>query len=183
MKPVLMIHEVNASMFSLPLENYVLTFDDGLYSQFYYFDRFKSIPTRKIFFISSNIICDGVQSLDFPTCAKAHQKAFAGNKEDYMTVPQIQELMSDPLVSIGGHGHSHTRLSYYSKLTEKIAYIKKDTEEMLSWFKKTLGCKPIDFCFPYNDDFDGVYGGILKHYGFVNFYGRERIPVEKLLQS
>jgi hypothetical protein len=183
MKPVLMIHEVTEEILSLSLDDYILTFDDGLYSQYYYFEHFKSIPTEKIYFISSDIVCNGSQSTEFPVCRDAHKKAFNGNKEDYMTVVQIQELMQDPLVTIGAHSHSHTRLGHYSKLTEKIAHIKNDTETMLEWFKTNLGFSPIDFCFPYNDDFGGVYAGVLKHYGFVNFYGRERKPVETLLHN
>lgn len=183
MKPVLMIHEVNESMFSLPLEDYILTFDDGLYSQFYYFDQFKSIPTQKIYFISSNITCDSTQSLEFPTCSEAHKKAFAGNKEDYMTVDQIKELMQDPLVSIGAHSHSHTRLCHYSKIIEKMTHIKQDTELMLAWFKDNLNLVPNKFCFPYNEDFDGIYRGLLKKYGFIDFYGSERIAIESLVAT
>jgi hypothetical protein len=183
MKPVLMIHEIDERVFSLPLEKYILTFDDGLYSQFYYFDRFKSIPTEKIYFISSGIICDGVQSTDFPTCREAHQKAFVGNTEDYMTVAQIKELMADPLVTIGGHSHTHNRLGSYTKLVERIKHIKDDTELMLEWFKANLGVTPTKFCFPYNDDYQGIYQSLLKIYGFTGFYGRERTPIEMLLHT
>jgi hypothetical protein len=183
MKPVLMIHEIKEAMFSLPLENYTLTFDDGLYSQFYYFDKFKSIPTEKIYFISSGIVCNGKQSVEFPTCVDAHKKAFEGNTEDYMTLAQIKELMQDPLVSIGGHSHSHRRLDSYSKIVERLQYLKQDTETMISWFEENLGFVPKQFCFPYNNDYQGMYSGILKHYGFNELYGRERIPVETLLHT
>jgi hypothetical protein len=182
-KPVLMIHEVRETMFSLPLDQYILTFDDGLYSQYYYFDKFKSIPTEKIYFISSNIICTGTQSMEFPMCQEAHKKAFAGNTEDYMTLDQIKELMQDPFVSIGGHSHSHKRLDNYSKIVERIQHIKSDTEAMIEWFEENLGFIPKQFCYPYNNDCQGVYSGILKHYGFTDLYGRERIPVETLLQN
>ena len=66
MKPVLMIHEITEKLFDLNLEDYTLTFDDGLYSQYYHYDKFKSINTDKIFFISSNILCEGIQSTEFP---------------------------------------------------------------------------------------------------------------------
>jgi hypothetical protein len=179
-KPVLMFHEIREWMFDLPLENYTLTFDDGLYSQFYYFERFKNIPTEKIYFISSNIVCEEMQSTEFPCCQTAHKKAFIGNKEDYMTLDQIKELMADPLVTIGGHSHSHTRFGHFDKLMERIVYIKNDTETMLKWFEDNLGFKPTAFCFPYNEDLDGIYREFLKKYGFINFYGRERIAVETL---
>jgi hypothetical protein len=68
MKPILMIHEIRDWMFDLPLHNYVLTFDDGLYSQYYFLDKFKTIDTEKIFFISTGILCDEneIQSTTFP---------------------------------------------------------------------------------------------------------------------
>ena len=176
-----MIHEIHESMFELPLHEYTLTFDDGLYSQYYYFDRIKLIPTEKVFFISSNIICNTAQNLKFLCCIDAHKKALEGNKEDYMTLDQIKQLMQDPLVSIGGHSHSHLRLSNYSKLLEKIIHIKQDTKEMLEWFNNNLKFTPTKFCFPYNDDYEGIYPAVLKTFGFTEFYGRERTPVETLL--
>ena len=182
-KPVLMIHEVNELMFELPLAEYTLTFDDGLYSQFYYFNRFKEIPTKKIYFISSGIVCNSLQSTDFPTCQEAHKKAFAGNKEDYMTLIQIKELMKDPLVEIGGHSYSHTRLGIYPKIIEKLNYIKTDTDRMISWFDENLGFKPTAFCFPYNEDYQGIYKQVLKTYGFEDFYGKERKSIESLLAT
>jgi hypothetical protein len=179
-KPVLMIHEVREWMFDLPLEEYTLTFDDGLYSQYAYFERFKQIPTEKIYFISSNIVCTGTQSADFPACRDAHQKAFIGNKEDYMTLDQIKELMEDPLVSIGGHSHDHKRLDNYNKIIEKLQHIKYDTELMLEWFNTNLKLQPIHFCYPYNDDYSGLYPAVLKQYNFTKFYGSERIAIETL---
>jgi hypothetical protein len=150
MKPVLMIHEVREEMFDLPLEDYTLTFDDGLYSQFYYWDRFKKLNTQKIYFISSNIVCAGTQSEEFPACRDAHIKAFDGNYEDYMTVAQIKELMADPLVTIGAHSHAHRNLRKIHKLFDCVAHIASDTEQMINWFRDTLGFRPTSFCFPYN---------------------------------
>jgi hypothetical protein len=176
-KPVLMIHEVREWMFDLPLENYVLTFDDGLYSQFYHFDRFKSIQTEKIFFISTDIVSSGTQSLDFPTCREAHQKYRKGNREDYMTLPQIRELMKDPLTTIGAHSHTHTQLDKLS-LQEAYQHIRLDTERMIDWFNLNLKYHPTKFCYPYNNDWHGLYKKLLSYYGFTDFYGKERTAIE-----
>ena len=176
-KPVLMIHEMNDDILSLPLENYVLTFDDGLYSQYYYYDKIKHINTEKIFFISSGIICDSIQSQSFLHCADAHEKASNGNKEDYMTVAQIKELMQDPMVTIGGHSHSHTDLNSIPKLIDKIKHIVEDTKLMMRWFETTLGFVPTTFCFPHNNNLEGLYKSLLVPYGFTKFYGAERTPV------
>ena len=50
-----MIHEFKEEFLNLPLENYTLTFDDGLYTQYKFFNEIKKIKTNKFFFISSNI--------------------------------------------------------------------------------------------------------------------------------
>lgn len=173
MKQVLMIHECSSKLLDLPLEDYILTFDDGLLSQFVFYQEIKHIPTPKIFFISSGIVCENTQSFEFPACELAHVKAFTGNKEDYMTIEQIKELAQDPLVTIGGHSHSHTRLS--GSLVDKVKHIETDTAQMLAWFKDNLGIKPTSFCFPYNEDPNGIYKAMLKKYGFTNFYGAERL--------
>jgi peptidoglycan/xylan/chitin deacetylase (PgdA/CDA1 family) len=182
MKPVLMIHEADPKFTKLPLEDYVLTFDDGLYSQYVFYNEIKHVNTPKIFFISSGIICADNQSTEFITCRDAHQKAFQGNYENYMTVEQIQYMLEDPLVSIGAHSHSHTRLDTFGTLSEKVAYIKSDAEKTVQWFEQNLGFAPTKFCFPYNEDLDGLYKGLLTKYGFTEFYGSGRTPVETLLR-
>jgi len=175
MKPVLMIHEMYDEILTLPLENYILTFDDGLYSQYYYYNKIKHINTEKIFFISSGIICNGYQSNIFPSCEIAHKKAFAGNFEDYITIDQIKELMKDPLVTIGGHSHSHTNLSKFNSLSQKTNYIINDTKMMIEWFDTNLQFIPSKFCFPYNEDLNGIYSALVKSAGITKCYGKERI--------
>jgi peptidoglycan/xylan/chitin deacetylase (PgdA/CDA1 family) len=182
MKPVLMIHEALPKFTQVNLEDYVLTFDDGLYSQYVLYNEIKHVNTPKIFFISSGIICADNQSTEFIACRDAHQKAFGGNYENYMTVEQIKYLMEDPLVTIGAHSHSHTRLSLFKTLAEKVAYIKSDAEKTVAWFESNLGFKPTSFCFPYNEDLDGLYRGLMTRYGFTDFYGSERIPIETILR-
>lgn len=183
MKPILMIHEFREEMLSLPLEDYVLTFDDGLYSQYHYFDRIRHLDTEKIFFISTDIVCgaDTVQSMDFPTCQEAHARAFAGDKSDYMTLEQICELSRQPKVRIGGHGHYHKNVAMLPKLFDKVRHIDEDTKLMMDWFQENLKYKPIDFCFPYNEDMNGNYQLFLSKFKFLNFYGRDRVAIEHLL--
>jgi peptidoglycan/xylan/chitin deacetylase (PgdA/CDA1 family) len=161
MKPVLMIHNISETMYSLPLEDYVLTFDDGTADHYEHWKQLQAIPTEKIFFIITEKI----------------------GTDGYLTLEQVKELMSDPLVKIGGHSHEHTPFTYFDKLTEKVAHISNDTRIMIEWFKDYLGVVPTVFCFPYNDNLDGIYRGMLKQYGFKEFYGKERIPVEHLLNG
>lgn len=180
MKPVLMIHEVRNWMLELPLQDYTLTFDDGLYSQYYYNDYFKQLTTQRIYYISSGIVSTGQQNIEFPNCVQAHEKARNGVFEDYMTVEQIKELMQDPNVIIGAHSHSHTRLDKFKTLAEKVAYINADTEQMIQWFETNLGFRPTHFCFPYNEDPHGLYKGLIKKFGITNAVGAGRIPIETL---
>lgn len=179
-----MIHEITEEMFSLPLENYILTFDDGLYSHYYYLDRFKQIPTEKIYFISTAFVNNGFQSAEFPTSIQAHIKAKSGNCEDFISLSQLEEMMMTPMVSIGGHGHNHISLESMRSLNEMVASISHDTNEMMQWFGKNLNIAPSKFCFPYNNDVNGLYKAMLnKMFGFTEFYGSERIPIETLLQT
>ena len=166
-----MIHEMTEGM-TIP-DDYVLTFDDGLWTQYKYS---QDLPNQKIFFISSGIICDGIQSHEFIACHDAHRKAFNGNYENYMTVDQISNLNGE----IGAHSHSHTDLNTFNTLVEKVAHIRKDTDLMMEWFEKNLGFAPTSFCFPYNDELSGLYKALLIGYGFTKFYGKERISIDEI---
>lgn len=184
MKPLLMIHEFTEHMLKLPLADYTLTFDDGLYGQYWYWrEHLKDIPTKKYFFVSTGIICpdNGWQDDHFYSSPKAHAKARAGDFSNYVTRDQIRELAQDPWVVIGAHGHSHTPLTEFDSFADKVAHIKQDTETCLAWFENNLGFKPTAFCFPYNDDLQGVYSAMVKRYGFTELFGLGRTPVEKLL--
>jgi peptidoglycan/xylan/chitin deacetylase (PgdA/CDA1 family) len=184
-KPVLMIHEFKESFLDLPLENYILTFDDGLYSQFQYINELQKIPTQKIFFISTGIVCpeDQNQSTTHITCSEAHKKAFKGNFEDYMTWNQIRHLHSLPDCTIGAHSNSHTRLNTFASLSDKVSYITSDTKEMISIFKSKLSYQPTSFCFPYNENIDNIYNGLLKKSSFTDFYGYERLNIDEILEK
>ena len=175
-KPYLMIHEIRDWMFEIPLKDFILTFDDGLYSQYSYWDKLKLITTEKLFFISSNIISvnNTPQSKSFPPCQIAHKKFFETKcLEDYMNLSQIKELLADPLTTIGGHSHSHTNISKWG-LKEQVAYIRSDTPEMLAWFEEHLGFLPKHFCFPYNFN-NWIYSGLLKtEFNITSLYGEER---------
>lgn len=182
-KQILMIHEVDERLFDLPLSDYILTFDDGLYSQYQYIERLSEINTVKIFYISSNILCSGAQSTEIVSSEEAHRKAFQfGNTENFMTLDQVKHLMTFPQVYVGGHSHSHSDLRRL-KIVERLTHMRKDTEAMIAWFQDNLGFRPSKFCFPYNDNSDGLYDALLKQYGITECHGRERIPVEMLLRK
>ena len=182
-KSVLMVHTIRDEFLKLELEDYILTFDDGLYNHFCYYPKLKHIQTEKIFFISTNIISNTKQSKSFLSSEECHKKAFMGNKEDFMNLEQLQYLSKETNVFIGGHSHFHKNLNTLSNLNDKVNHIKKDTELMIEWFEKNLNLFPDKFCFPYNDDLNGLYQTILKTYGINEFYGRERVSIEDCISS
>jgi peptidoglycan/xylan/chitin deacetylase (PgdA/CDA1 family) len=176
MKQVLMIHEFKREYLDLPLEQYILTFDDGLYSQYNYIDELQQIDTPKIFFISSDIVCPEniEQNNTYISCVDAHNSAFSGSYEYYMKWSQIKHIDSLPNFTVGCHSHSHI----YNVVSDFSAMI-RDTREMSNIFKKQLGSLPQHFCFPYNIE-SPMYRSILYSYGFRYFYGAERIDIDEL---
>lgn len=152
-----MIHHVENWMFDLPLERFILTFDDGYLDHWHTFQRFLEIPTKKIYFVTGNWV----------------------GQRDFLTVDHIQQMMQHADVDIGAHGFQHHRISR-SDLDTMIKIIASDTEHTITWFQQTLGTVPTKFCYPYNDCIHGIYTQILQHYGFREFYGAERIDISWL---
>tara|TARA_E500000318_G_C3472159_1_gene176969 strand:+ start:190 stop:744 length:555 start_codon:yes stop_codon:yes gene_type:complete len=174
---ILMIHEFKKSFLNLPLEDYTLTFDDGLYTQYKFFNKIKNIKTKKYFFISSGIVCpeDVEQSDEFITCAQAHKKAFKGDFSNYMKWSQINEINKTENCFIGCHSHFHMR-----KTADCVECIISDNRYMLNDFSKHLGKIPDIFCFPYNKE-TGLYKEILFKKGFTEFFGDKRINIDDIL--
>lgn len=173
MKPILMIHEVAEWIFDLPLQDYTLTFDDGLYTQYLYFDKINKIDTDKIFFITTGIVAteQTTQTNTFITCSAAHDAFFnTGELKHYMNWSQIKKIAMEPECSIGGHSHYHNRPNMKTMIN--------DTNLMCDAFKQQelqTDC----FCFPYNDECE-VYKRVLQKRGFKKFYGSNRIDINDL---
>lgn len=159
-KPVLMIHNITDEMFELPLENYVLTFDDGTSDHYAYWPKLKQLNTEKIFFVISSLV----------------------STPGYLTVDQLNEMLQDPLTSVGGHSHWHKDIRE-SSIADQTQQIKTDTLEMLNWFERTLDMSVTKFCYPYNYNPHGLYRHLVSKHGVTEFYGDERIPIETLLHS
>jgi len=182
-----MIHEFKEEFLDLPLEDFILTFDDGLYSQYKYLKELKALKTPKVFFISTNLVRPPqmAPSDEFLACGKAHEKAFNGNLENYMSWDEITEIYKSPWCEIGGHGHNHLRLEDIDSIRERYNAIAKDTEAMLTEFNNhNIAIK--SFCYPYNNE-DPLLGGVLKRKGIEFIYGNtvqylntNRIAIEDL---
>lgn len=173
-KPVLMIHEFCEDMLELPLEKYILTFDDGLFTQFKHLEKIKAIDTEKIFFISTNIVAgDNVaQTSEFISCSAAHDRFNVYNDcSYYMNWEQVHEINNTPGCTIGGHSHDHIH-------KPNLKQIIQDTNKMMSTFNQH-NINITSFCFPYNDELP-MYRSILKSKGVVEFYGKERVDIYEL---
>lgn len=167
-------------MLKLPLEDYILTFDDGLYSQYLYFDHFKKLKTEKYYFISTNIVCpeDLTQSTECPDCRTAHAMFFQNNEvRHYMKWSQIREIYQTENCFIGGHSHSH-RFFDTSSIRSLHRDLTEDTEIMLREFEKQ-NIKVKSFCYPYNKQYN-LYETILKNHGIELIFGKDRIAIEDL---
>jgi len=166
-------------MFDLPLEDFVLTFDDGLATQWKYFNKLKLIETTKIFFVSTNIICNEqtYQDTTYIKCDEAHEKSREGNFSNYMKWSQIEEIHKTEDCFIGGHSHDHKR--HDGRLRENYLNLEADSDKMIEEFQKHE--IHIDhFCYPYNENY-ALYEGILKRYYIRNFYGKDRIAIEEIM--
>jgi len=190
-KPVLMIHEWKSEFENIPLEileKFILTLDDGLYSQYLALDYLSYINTPKIFFISTDIVRPEniTPSSEIIHCADAHEKAFKGNFEDFMSWDEILEIYNrvyhnDRICYIGGHSKKHLKYPI-QPLQELYNNLKKDTEEMIEAFSKH-GIRIDKFCYPYNESYDKIYNLILKSNSIKDIYGKDRLSIEKLYEQ
>jgi peptidoglycan/xylan/chitin deacetylase (PgdA/CDA1 family) len=113
--PYLMIHDIRKEYFDLSLKQYRLTFDDGLFSQYYYFPLFENHPAELIFFITTSFIhpgrarpmFDGEYISHLKTKRYAYRTFVEGRYDHFMTVEEVQAIADRPNVRIGVHSHFH----------------------------------------------------------------------------
>ena len=112
---ILTIHDVRKEYFNLNLNDYQLTFDDGLYSQFYYFSFFKDHPEKLTYFITTSLIKPGTarsvfngRYLPYLKSKKYMYRTFADGRFDhFMNLEELQEICGQKNVQIGAHSHFH----------------------------------------------------------------------------
>ena len=172
MKKLLMIHQWDDKYLNLKLDDYILTFDDGLHSQI---DGIKKIvniyPDIEIqYYISTGIInIENVPST-YNDCRTAHSRFFNDNiTSDYVTYDDLTYLKNLSNVTIGLHGHKHLNLNHLKKnksLNDYYKLIEDDIKEMLfgainlSQFN-ILNNDIILFCTPYNQ-LDPLYNAVMR---------------------
>ena len=179
---VLTIHEVQDNMLNLDLSEFdILTFDDGLYSQYKNYEHFLKFNKPMYFFISTGIVCpeETFQNQEVVTSEIAHEHYFDyGDFTNYMKWSQIKEISERPNCFIGGHGHSHVTLKY-APIDVQASMTSNETLIMIEEFKRH-GIEINSFCFPYNFAAIG-WRHYLKKVGIDKFFGQERTDIRELL--
>ena len=111
----LMIHDIRKEYFDLDLDRYRLTFDDALFSQYYYFSQYESHPQGLIYFITTSFIKPGKARNMFAgdyipylkTKKYGYRTFIEGRYDHFMNVEEIQFLWEQSNVRIGVHSHYH----------------------------------------------------------------------------
>jgi len=173
---VVMIHEVTDKVLNVDLQQFdIITFDDGLYSQYKNVDYFTKYNKPIYFFISTHFVCpeDVTQNENVIHCSDAHDDARrTGNMSPYMKWSQIKELYNKELCHIGGHGHKHLHVNSHN-LADNKKRLDNDLGMMISEFNKN-NISINSFCKPYNDS------SILYLPLNYNMFGDERIDIDKI---
>ena len=110
-----MIHDIRREYFDLNLDQYRLTFDDSLFSQYYYFPLLKNNPGNLIYFITTSFIRPGKarrmfsgEYIPYLKSKKYGYQTFVEGKFDhFMTIEELQAISSQTNVRIGVHSHFH----------------------------------------------------------------------------
>lgn len=175
-----MIHEVHDWMLELDLSDFdIITFDDGLYSQYRNYKHFLKFNKPMYFFISTGIVNYFEEQLPEVVSSSTAHEDWRKNisKKYFMTWLQIKEIQSNELCNIGGHGCYHHDLRN-TTVEKQIRTSRSECINMLDDFKDH-GIKIDSFCFPYNFDAYG-WRTYLEKVGVTKFFGSERTPIETL---
>jgi len=111
----LMIHNIRREYLDLDLSKYRLTFDDGLYSQYYYSPLLKTDGPERVYFIISGFVRPGSarkmfdgEHIDFIKSKKyMYDAVIKGKFDHFMRLEEIQALAAQKNVRIGAHSHFH----------------------------------------------------------------------------
>lgn len=160
----LMIHAWHDKYLEMDLNNYILSFDDGLYSQV---DGIKKIvqkfPDVEIrYYVSTGLINVGGYPRTYNESDVAH-RIFqeTGNTGDFVSYDDLLELSKISNVTIGLHGHMHLDLQHLQRnysLADQFKIWDEDILKMLFSTIQLVQQKIIDpniihLCMPYNQDF------------------------------
>lgn len=177
---ILMVHEVTPAILKLDLSGFdIITFDDGLYSQYFHREHFLKLNKPLYYFISTDIVHTNNDQITDISCSTAHKEyGSLGKTNAYMTWSQIKDLSETKLCHIGGHSHTHPRLKSF-KLNLLLEKTRNELDSMMAIFRQE-GIEIDSFCYPYNQEVF-TYKLLLKEKGVTSLIGKGRIPVESLI--
>lgn len=163
------------------IKNSEFTFDDGLFSQYKFVNKLKSVTCKKCtVFVSSDFVYTGedVQLIDI-VAPKAHELARMGDYRAYCTVEQLKEMEFNG-INIGNHGATHYNFEDAGYgIRKTLNKVRSEVDSSVNFFKSN-NIVTKSFAYPYNNKIP-FYETLLKNEGVVDFYGRERINIDTLL--
>jgi len=179
----IMIHEVDKKILSFMIEHIkdtdILTFDDGLFSCFYYWPGLRDLfpKNKKIFFISTGLVRqdDSVGEKDM-TCEDAlYSFSKTTDRSSYMSWKEIKIIREEGGI-IGGHGHLH----FGKYKTSLVSSLGAELEQMKEEFEKNLGSSySLEYyACPYNKNHRIEQAFLGKD---VEILGRERYDIRELM--
>lgn len=194
-----MIHEIlpglEEKFLLLNLDNYLLTFDDGLYSQVSFIekvvDKFPNVEI--IYYVSTNIINNNLEGSgrSYDICSIAHQKYFEkGDLSNYVTYKDLIKLSKIKNVKIGLHGHNHLNLTSLKNNLSLPDFFKKIQYDIVTMLHRYLDFEfastEVLFCPPYNQYNDLYIAYARKQFLLHNKQFKvipdERIAIEELIK-
>jgi len=202
---VYLFHEINTEILksiqsiSKNEPEAILTFDDGLYSNYLYLDELKKLPNKKIFFISLGILRDSdtEPNLTFIKCSEAHRQKDTSFYMSINEVNEIENLSPEYNCSVGLHGVDHIKCFLKGPLINKIHYpliagnkkysgikecskiFKEEIDKMFIASDILLDKKTKYFAWPYNIESSFMHTIIVNKVRTLNIelklFGRERL--------
>ncbi len=111
----LMIHNVRKEFFQLDLAPYRLSFDDGLFSQYYYLPLFERMENPRLYLIATGFIGQGKRRarfdgrhLPFVKSRRYMYRAIVEkNFDQFMNLDELKAVADGENVVIGVHSHFH----------------------------------------------------------------------------
>ena len=160
--PELMIHAWHDKYLDMDLNNYILSFDDGLVSQVHgikkIVEKFPDIEIK--YYVSTGLLNVGQEKETYNESDIAHRRfKESGSTSDFVSYDDLIVLSKIPNVTIGLHGHMHLDLDHIRRnnsLKDQFAIWEKDILRMLFITITFVHQKimhvdnVIHFCMPYN---------------------------------
>ena len=191
-----MIHNVDQEMVNFISENKdlfnnrIITFDDALYSQFYYMKQLlKILPNNDFYmFVSTAIVSPGGEAQIINIKAPKAHKNFRDSYDTrpYCTFEQLR-LLDELGVNIGLHTHTHPKF----KITDITTNLKKYTKKLKTEIRTSIYIHKLEqlgkvmgltaMAYPYNYNAPLMFHMYNTKSTITKSFGKEREPIENII--